>query len=71
MRHGTPYLFDQGEDQVLLNQATGDRCCYSSDSQKSSSNLASSYSVATYELGQVIISAIGQGRQIGKGCPGN
>ena len=53
MRHGTPYLFGQSEDLALFTQATADRCCYSSDSQKSSNHLAWPYSVATYELGQV------------------
>lgn len=52
MRHGTPFLFGQVEE-VGPAQPAGDRYCYSTDSQKSTTHLGCSYKEATYELGQV------------------
>ena len=57
MRHGTPFLLGQGEELEPVHLA-GDRYCYSTDSQKSTSNLGCSYNVATYELGQVCQPAV-------------
>lgn len=57
MRHGTPFLFGQVEE-VRPAQQSSDRYCYSTDSQKSTSNLSCCYKEATYELGQVCLLAM-------------